>query len=74
MPRRVRRRGKYWIQRAIKRPGRVRRYMMRKYGKRAFTKSGEIKVSYLRRAIKETKNRSLKSALILAVRLKKFRS
>jgi len=64
---------RYWIQRAIKRPGRVRTYMRRRYGKKAFTKSGEIKVSYLRRAAKETKSRSLKSALLLAIRLKRMR-
>jgi len=64
---------RFWIQRAIKRPGRVRAYMKRRYGKRAFTKSGEIKMSYLRRAVKETKNRSLKSALLLAIRLKRMR-
>jgi hypothetical protein len=64
---------RYWIQKAIKRPGRVRAYMKRRYGKRAFTKSGEIKVSYLRRAAKETKNRSLRSALLLAIRLKRMR-
>jgi hypothetical protein len=64
---------RYWIQRAIKRPGRVRAYMKRRYGKRAFTKSGEIKMSYLRKAAKETKNRSLRSALLLAIRLKRMR-
>jgi hypothetical protein len=64
---------RYWIQKAIKRPGRVRAYMKRRYGKRAFTKNGEIKVSYLRKAAKETKNRSLKSALLLAIRLKRMR-
>jgi hypothetical protein len=64
---------RYWIQRAIKRPGRVKAYMKRRYGNRAFTKSGEIKMSYLRRAAKETKNRSLRSALLLAIRLKKMR-
>jgi hypothetical protein len=71
--RRRSRKTKFWIQRAVKRPGRVRRYMKRKYGKRAFTKSGEIKMSYLRRAAKETKNRSLRSALLLAIRLKRIR-
>jgi len=63
----------YWIQSAVKRPGRVRSYMKRKYGKRAFTKSGEIKTSYLRKAAKETKSRSLRSALLLAIRLKRMR-
>jgi hypothetical protein len=71
--RRRSRRDKFWIQRVVKRPGRVRRYMMRRYGKRAFTKTGEIKTSYLRKAAKKTKNRSLRSALLLAIRLKKIR-
>jgi hypothetical protein len=71
--RRRSRRDKFWIQRAVKRPGRVKRYMKRRYGKRAFTKSGEIKMSYLRRAAKETKNRSLRSALLLAIRLKRMK-
>jgi hypothetical protein len=71
--RRRSRRDRFWIQRVVKRPGRVRRYMMRRYGKRAFTKSGEIKMSYLRKAAKETKNRSLRSALLLAIRLKRMR-
>jgi len=67
------RKDRFWIQKAVKRPGRVKRYMKRKYGKKAFTKSGEIKMSYLRKAAKETKNRSLKSALLLAIRLKRMR-
>jgi len=62
-----------WIQEAVKRPGRVRAYMKRKYGRRAFTKTGKIKTSYLRKAAKETKSRSLRSALNLAIRLKKMR-
>jgi hypothetical protein len=71
--RRRNRRDRFWIQRAVKRPGRVKRYMKRRYGKKAFTKTGEIKMSYLRRAAKETKNRSLRSALLLAIRLKRMR-
>ena len=67
------RKDRFWIQKAVKRPGRVRTYMKRKYGKKAFTKSGEIKMSYLRKAAKETKNRSLRSALLLAIRLKRMR-
>jgi hypothetical protein len=62
-----------WIQEAIKRPGRVKSYMKRKYGKRAFTKSGKIRKSYLHRAVKETKSRSLRSALLLALRFKKMK-
>ena len=67
---------KRWIQKAIKRPGRVKRYLKRKYGNKAFTKSGEIKQSYLLKAIAELKRRppskrppGLLQALILAKRL-----
>lgn len=60
-----------WIQEAIKRPNRVRRYLKRKYGDKAFTKDGKIKISYIRKALKETKNASLKRALLLAIKLKK---
>ncbi|CAA30204.1 hypothetical protein [Saccharolobus shibatae] len=69
-----------WVQKAIKRPGRVHRYLMRLYGKRAFTKDGDIKASYLDKAIKHVKKakipkekkRSLLSALLLAKRLKRM--
>lgn len=62
----------FWIQEAIKRPGRVREYVKRKYGKEAFTKDGKIKVEYLRKALKEAKDESLKAALRLALRLREF--
>ena len=61
-----------WIQEAIKRPGRVKRYLKRKYGEKAFTKDGKIKLKYLNKAIHEKceidKDRSLCSALRLAKR------
>jgi len=62
----------FWIQEAIKRPGRVRTYLKRKYGDEAFTKDGKIKVEYLRKALKEAKDESLKSALRLALRLREL--
>lgn len=69
----------YWIQKAIKKPGRVRTYLKRVYGSKAFTKEGEIKEEYIDKAIKEIKSRpeskrdrSLLSALYLAKRLKKM--
>lgn len=62
-----------WIQEAIKRPGRVRNYLKRKYGKKAFTKDGDIKVSYIRKALKTAKSESLKRALRLALTLKRLR-
>ncbi|QGA87257.1 VP2 [Sulfolobus spindle-shaped virus] len=69
-----------WIQKAIKRKGRVHRYLMRLYGKRAFKKNGDIKIEYINKAIKHVKRsklskeekRSLLSALYLAKRLKKM--
>lgn len=74
-------RSKNWIQKAIKRPGRVRRYLKRKYGDKAFTKTGEIKQQYLYKAKKDLQNskmpkekkRSLISAINLAIRLEKMR-
>jgi len=72
------RRKKKWIQKAIKRPGRVRRHLKRKYGNKAFTRGGEIKMEYLNKEIKRLKKggvtkreRSLYSALILAKRLRR---
>ena len=70
------RRNKRWIQKAIKRPGRVRRYVKRLFGDKAFTKDGDIKMEYLRKAKKkaeESGNRSLISAINLAIRLKRLR-
>jgi len=55
---------------------------MRKYGTKAFTKDGEIKVSYIDRELKRIKEsgggvhgreKSLYSALTLAKRLKSMR-
>jgi len=67
-----------WLQTAIKKEGRVRNYLYRVYGKKAFTKDGKIKMEYLNKAIKRVKEkptpneRSLLSALYLAKRLKKM--
>ena len=68
---------KNWIQRAIKHPGRVKRFLRKLYGDKAFTKSGEIKQSYLLKAISYVKKnyppgkkrKSLLNALQLAKRL-----
>ncbi len=35
-----------WIQKAIKRKGRAHRYLARLYGRKAFTKDGDIKIEY----------------------------
>ena len=44
--------------------------MKRKYGDEAFKKDGTLKVTYLRRALKEAKDPSLKRAISLAITLK----
>jgi hypothetical protein len=69
-----------WIQKAVKRPGRVRRYLVRRYGRRALTKDGEINHRYLLRAIRDLKNRpksrrpkGLLAALQLAKRFELMR-
>jgi len=72
---------KDWISRAIRREGRVHRYLHRLYGSKAFTRNGHIKVAYINRAIEHVKKsrlperekRSLLSALYLAKRLKHMR-
>ncbi|MHC1599940.1 MAG: capsid protein VP2 [Candidatus Methanospirareceae archaeon] len=75
----TRRKRKNWIQKAIKRPGRVERYIRRKYGSKAFTRDGDIKMSYIDKAIRDLKSRpkskrpkGLLNALYLAKRLKKW--
>jgi hypothetical protein len=50
----------------IKHPGRVRDYMKRKYGKKAFQPDGDLKMSYLNQAEKSTNNKSLRESLGLA--------
>jgi hypothetical protein len=69
--------GKKWIQKPIKNPGRVRKYLRRMYGpKRALNKDGTIKMETLDKAIQMVKdnprrNRNhLLEALKLAKRLK----
>jgi len=65
-----------WIQRAIKRKGRVKRYLSRVYGSRAFTKSGEVKQQYINKAIRRVKkkgNTSLLKALYLARTLERLK-
>ncbi len=50
----------------VEHPGRVKHYMMEKYGKKAFQPDGDLKMNYLNQAEKSTKNKSLKEALGLA--------
>lgn len=59
-----------WIPSDLKH-GRVINYINRKYGSVAFNNNGDLKISYLRMAIKETNNESLKKALRLAIEFEK---
>jgi len=72
----ARRRTKYWIQRAVKRPGRVRRYISRVYGNKAFTKDGKIKLEYLKKAKERALrngNTSLARAIQLAINFRRWK-
>ncbi|MGC8773504.1 MAG: capsid protein VP2 [Conexivisphaera sp.] len=53
----------------VRRPGRVRRYVARVYGRRAFDERGNIKPEYLERAERRAErsgNTSLLRAVVLA--------
>lgn len=67
--------GKKWIQKAIRKPGNVRRYLLRTYGGSAFTERGTIRPAFLDRAEKRAKKegrRKLMEEIILAKRLRGF--
>lgn len=54
--------------------GRVRKYIMRRDGSSGFNKNGTLKVSAIRSAMKNTKDKSLKKALNAALALKRIGS
>jgi hypothetical protein len=62
-----------FLKRAIQRPGRVHRYLIKEYGGEAFRKDGTIKEEYLNRAKGRAEldgNKSLVDAIDLAITLK----
>jgi len=71
-----------WIQHAVKRPGRVHRYIAREYGEDCIDDDGDIKMSCLNEAIEDVREEceerhteqclSLLRALELAKRLKEM--
>jgi len=70
-----RKRNKRWIQKAVERPNRVRKYLARVYGGRAFNEDGTIKLKYLRMARRRARrkgNISLVRAINLAIVLRKL--
>ena len=60
-----------WIHGAIKRPGRLRRYVARVYGDKGFTQKGTIRVEVLREIAK--RKDGLGRAARLALTLRRFR-
>ena len=64
---------KYWIQNAVEHTGRVRAYLKRMYGNKAFFNKGTLKMTYLYDAYKKAKDPNLKKAILLAIRLKTMR-
>jgi len=67
---------KKWIQKVIKRKGRVRNYVLKKIGPEGFTSSGTIKISALKEAkrlAKKSHDVSMEDAINLALRLKRMK-
>jgi len=63
-----------WIQKAIKKKGALRQYVRRKYGNRAFTKKGTIKVGILKKLLKDKSvSETTKRRVRLALTLRKLR-
>ncbi|MEM3896167.1 MAG: capsid protein VP2 [Archaeoglobaceae archaeon] len=68
------RRKEKWIQKAIKDPGSLREYVMRKYGSEGFTEKGTIKVEILRKLAKSPHvSEKTKRRARLALTLRKLR-
>ncbi|MHA1829057.1 MAG: hypothetical protein ACTSX6_10480 [Candidatus Heimdallarchaeaceae archaeon] len=57
-----------WIQEAIEKPGSLRNYVKRKYGKRGFTRRGTIKVKILRKLAKKKGKVGRRARLALTLR------
>jgi len=69
MPRRRRKsNNELWIQEAIEKPGALRRYVKREYGKRGFTKRGTIRVKVLRKLAKKKGVTGRRARLALTLR------
>ena len=61
-------RDRKWIQRAVKKPGALREYVKRKYGKKGFTERGTIKTEVLRKLAKEKGTTGKRARLALTLR------
>jgi len=59
---------RYWIREAIEKPGALKAYIKRRYGKRGFTKKGTIKTKILRRLAKRKGKIGKRARLALTLR------
>ena len=57
-----------WIHKAIEKPGSLRKQMRQKYGSKAFTARGTIKVEYLEKAAKEKGKMGQRARLAMTLR------
>jgi len=62
-----------WIQRAIKHKGSLKHWLKKHYGKKAFTKHGKIKISFLRKLEHKKLPKRIKHKISLALTLHKLR-
>ncbi|MEM2100342.1 MAG: hypothetical protein QXP45_03270 [Thermoproteota archaeon] len=62
------RRRKYWIQKAIKKPGTLKTYVKKRYGNKAFTKRGTIKIEVLKKLAREKGTVGRRARLALTLR------
>lgn len=64
-----------WIQRVIRHPGRVQKYVLKKMGAKGFTSKGTIKAEALaeaKRIARKNHDVGMEDAITLAQRLRKF--
>jgi hypothetical protein len=59
---------KYWIQKATKSPGALRRYVQKAYGSRGFTRYGTIRVDILKKLAKKPGKIGKRARLYLMMR------
>ena len=66
--------GKRWIQKAVKHKGALRSYVKRRFGDKAFTKRGTIRVEVLKKLAKDPKvSETTRRRVRLALTLRKLR-
>jgi len=63
----------FWIQRAIQRKGSLKHWLKKHYGKKAFTKQGKVKITFLRKLQHKKLPKRIKQKINLALTLHKLR-